>query len=177
MVHDMRKVVRNETTDLERAYYGSAGVSFYSIKIMGPADGESAFKECRNIDINNSTFKLRYPFWHNTNADYYRIDLKKTARAPWWYDKNITLNKVKCKGVKALNITEKNGNMAALRKMVTNSDLMIITDIGIVIRISTDQISKLNRNTQGVRLINLKENQKVSTIAIVETLELGDVEE
>ena len=81
------------------------------------------------------------------------------------------------KGVKALNITEKNGNMAALRKMVTNSDLMIITDIGIVIRISTDQISKLNRNTQGVRLINLKENQKVSTIAIVETLELGDVEE
>lgn len=98
----MRKVVKNEITDLERAYYGSNGVSFSSITIKGPADGESSFKECRNIDISNSKFYLRYPFWHNTNVDYYRISLAKTARAPWWYDKNITLNKVTCKGVKAL---------------------------------------------------------------------------
>lgn len=98
----MRKVVKNEIRDDERAYYGSNGVSFSSIKIMGPTDGESAFKECKNIDVSNSTFKLRYPFWHDTNADYYRLTLSKTARAPWWYDKNITLNKVKCRGVKAL---------------------------------------------------------------------------
>ena len=107
MAHDMRKVVKNETTDLERAYYGSNGVSFSSITIKGPADGESSFKECRNIDISNSKFYLRYPFWHNTNADYYRITLSKTARAPWWYDKNITLNKVVCKGVKALRECKK----------------------------------------------------------------------
>lgn len=98
----MKKVIQNEKTDLERAYYGSTGVSFSSIKIEGPADGESAFKECRNIDIKNSSFKLRYPFWHNTNADYIRIKLANSARAPWWYDKNIYLEKVVCKGVKAL---------------------------------------------------------------------------
>ncbi|MCR4879854.1 MAG: DUF3737 family protein [Bacilli bacterium] len=98
----MRKIIKNEINDVERAYYGSNGVSFSSIKIMGPADGESAFKECRNIDISNSVFKLRYPFWHNTNADYYRITLSKDARAAWWYDKNITLNKVKSKGIKGL---------------------------------------------------------------------------
>ena len=80
------------------------------------------------------------------------------------------------KGVKALNITDKNGNMVALKKMISNSDLMIITDIGIVIRISADQVSKLNRNTQGVRLINLKENQKVSTMALVEKIELENEE-
>ena len=72
------------------------------------------------------------------------------------------------KGVKTLNITEKNGNLVAMKKIVNNEDLIIVTDSGMTIRISTDQISQLSRNTQGVRLINLKENQKVSTIAIVD---------
>ena len=98
----MRKIIKNETTDIERAYYGLNGVSFSSITIKGPADGESAFKECKNIDVSNSRFELRYPFWHDTNADYYKLVLTKTARAPWWYDKNISFNKVTCKGVKAL---------------------------------------------------------------------------
>ena len=98
----MRKVVKNEYRDDERAYYGSSEVSFSSIHIEGPTDGESAFKECRNIDISKSTFKLRYPFWHNTNVEYKNLKLTKTARAPWWYDKNISLTKVNCNGVKAL---------------------------------------------------------------------------
>ena len=45
---------------------------------------------------------------------------------------------------------------------------MIITDIGIVIKIPLDQVSTLKRATQGVRLINLKDEQKVSTVALVE---------
>lgn len=98
----MRKIIKNEIRDDERAYYGSNGVSFSSITIEGPADGESSFKECKNIDISHSLFKLRYPFWHNTNADYSYIKLTDTARAAWWYDKNITLDHVKSKGVKAL---------------------------------------------------------------------------
>ncbi|MDD6879074.1 MAG: DNA gyrase subunit A [bacterium] len=72
------------------------------------------------------------------------------------------------KGVKALNITEKNGNMIALNTICEPKDLLIITDSGIVIRISTDQISTLNRNTQGVRLINLRDGQKVSNISLLE---------
>ena len=72
------------------------------------------------------------------------------------------------KGVKALNITEKNGNMIALKSVTSDDDLMIITDSGIIMRMPLDQISTLRRATQGVRLINLKDNQKVSTIAIVE---------
>ena len=74
------------------------------------------------------------------------------------------------KGVKALNVTEKNGQMAALKCLSNNKeyDLMIITNSGIIIKLPLNQVSVLKRATQGVRLINLKDNQKVSTIALVE---------
>ena len=74
------------------------------------------------------------------------------------------------KGVKALNITEKNGMMVALKCVNPNeeSDLMIMTDSGIIIKLPLEQVSTLKRATQGVRLINLKNDQKVSTVAIVE---------
>ncbi|MBQ9019520.1 MAG: DNA gyrase subunit A [Bacilli bacterium] len=73
------------------------------------------------------------------------------------------------KGVKALNVTEKNGQMAALKCLNPEAklDLMIITDSGIIIKLPLDQVSILKRATQGVRLINLKDEQKVSTVALV----------
>ena len=71
------------------------------------------------------------------------------------------------KGVKALNITEKNGNIVAVKTIEGNEDLMISTNTGVVIRLSVSQISKTGRVAQGVKLINLKEEQKVSTVAIV----------
>ena len=70
------------------------------------------------------------------------------------------------KGVKGLNITEKNGSLISINKVEQNSDLIIITDSGIVIRISLDQVSKMSRVTQGVRLITLKDNQKVATVSL-----------
>ena len=72
------------------------------------------------------------------------------------------------KGVKALNITEKNGSLVSFKIIDDNQDLMIITNSGMIIRLSLDQISQLGRVTQGVRLINLKDNQYVSTISIVD---------
>lgn len=80
------------------------------------------------------------------------------------------------KGVKALNITEKNGNIVVFKTVSSNKDLMIITDQGIVIRISLDKISQMSRVTQGVRLINLREGQKVSTVSVVEKEESLDNE-
>ena len=74
------------------------------------------------------------------------------------------------KGVKALNITEKNGSMAALNCVDTNKeqDLIIVSDNGIVMRMPLEQVSTLKRATQGVRLIHLKDNQKVATVTIVD---------
>jgi len=72
------------------------------------------------------------------------------------------------KGVKTLNITEKNGNLVSIRSVVGDEDLLLITDGGVIIRLSLDQISTLKRATQGVRLINLKDNGIVATVAVVE---------
>ncbi len=81
------------------------------------------------------------------------------------------------KGVKALNITEKNGSLVSFKIIDDNQDLMIITNSGMIIRLSLDQISQLGRVTQGVRLINLKDNQYVSTISIVDEEEESDITE
>ena len=73
------------------------------------------------------------------------------------------------KGVKTLNITEKNGDIVSFNVVSgNNKDLMIVTDEGIVIRIDVSQISTLSRVTQGVKLINLRDGQFVSTVAIID---------
>ena len=80
------------------------------------------------------------------------------------------------KGVKALNITDKNGNIVSFKIVNQNEDLMIITNNGIIIRLPIDQISITGRVAQGVKLINLKEEQNVSTVAIISKEELESVE-
>ena len=72
------------------------------------------------------------------------------------------------KGVKALNITEKNGKIIAFKIINGDNDILIVTDEGIVIRLSVDSISQLSRVTQGVRLINLKKSNKVAAISLVD---------
>ncbi len=74
------------------------------------------------------------------------------------------------KGVKAYNVTDKNGTMVSLKCFDDNKelDLIIMTDIGTIIKLPLDQVSTLKRATQGVRLMNLKDNQLVSTVALVE---------
>lgn len=78
------------------------------------------------------------------------------------------------KGVKALNITEKNGNIVSFKCVKGDCDLLIITNNGIIIRLPLDQVSSTGRVAQGVRLINLKDNQKVSTVALVEKCDDSD---
>ena len=75
------------------------------------------------------------------------------------------------KGVKAINITEKNGLIASISLVNDDQDAVIITDSGMVIRIDTNKVSQLSRNTQGVRLINLKDNQKVTSVSIIDKSE------
>lgn len=75
------------------------------------------------------------------------------------------------KGVKALNVTEKNGMLVSLKSVIGDEDLMIITDSGIIMRMPMNQISTLKRATQGVKLINLKEEQRVATVAKVASVE------
>ena len=78
------------------------------------------------------------------------------------------------KGVKTVNITEKNGSIVAFKTVDDSKDLMIITDSGIIIRLAVDKISTMSRVTQGVKLINLKEDSIVSSTSIVDREEVNE---
>ena len=81
------------------------------------------------------------------------------------------------KGVKSLSITEKNGSIVGFKSVQSDKDLVIITNNGVVIRLSIDSISMMGRVTQGVRLINLKGENNVSSISVINKNEEEDVEE
>ena len=74
-------------------------------------------------------------------------------------------------GVKTVNITTKNGKLIGLRNVSEDNDLIITTDRGVVIRMHVADISQTSRNTQGVILIRLKDEQQIATIAIVDRQE------
>jgi DNA gyrase subunit A len=79
------------------------------------------------------------------------------------------------KGVKTLHVTPKNGGVVGLKVVREDQDLMIITESGTVIRTSMEGISSMGRNTQGVRLINTREDDEVATVTQVEKSEsVGD---
>ena len=71
------------------------------------------------------------------------------------------------KGVKTVQVTEKNGPLVFLRAVNGDEDCLIMTNEGIVIRISLEKVSVYSRNTQGVKLISVEDDQSVSTVAIV----------
>lgn len=81
------------------------------------------------------------------------------------------------KGVKALNVTEKNGALRALRRVTPDEDVIIVTDRGMVIRTHIVQIAQTRRATQGVRIMSLKDDQSVVTLAVVPHEELPVVEQ
>ena len=98
------------------------------------------------------------------------------------YGKRTSINEYRLthrgsKGVKTLNITEKNGTIVAFKAVDLNKDLMIVTNQGIIIRISLSNVSKMSRVTQGVKLMNLREGQSVSTVSLVEKEEEEQVKE
>ena len=88
--------------DQERALYGKQDILVRDCAFEGPADGESAFKEGRNIQVENSFFDLRYPFWHDWNLKITDCELTENCRAALWYSNRITIRRSKLHGIKAL---------------------------------------------------------------------------
>ena len=92
----------NKTYDEERALYGLKNAKVLSCRFEGPADGESAFKECNDIEVDKCFFALRYPFWHVTDAKISDCEMTETCRAALWYDKNVEIKSSVLGGIKAL---------------------------------------------------------------------------
>lgn len=95
------EIFENQTFDKERAFYGSENLLIKNCSFDGPADGESALKECRNITIENCFFNLRYPFWHDHELKIERSELTDQCRAALWYSDTVTVADSKLHGIKA----------------------------------------------------------------------------
>lgn len=95
-------VIQNETFDMERALYGSRDVTVLDCSFDGPADGESAFKECSDVWAERSFFNLRYPFWHDHGLEIHDSEMTQACRAALWYSDHITITGTKLHGIKAL---------------------------------------------------------------------------
>lgn len=81
------------------------------------------------------------------------------------------------KGVKTMNITDKTGQLVAIKDVVDGDDLMIINKSGILIRIAVDTLRVMGRATQGVRLINLRDNDEIAAVTKVKAEHFEDDEE
>ena len=105
-------IIENQTFDEERALYGLKDLTVKNCRFDGPADGESAFKECRNIDVTGCFMNLRYPFWHVEKAKIADTNFTENCRAALWYDKDILIENSRLGGIKAIreceNISLKN---------------------------------------------------------------------
>ena len=95
-------IFENKIYDEERALYGLDGAEVKNCTFAGPADGESALKECRNIKVEDCLFELRYPFWHVDDTEVKNATMTSTCRAALWYDSDISIKSSKLHGIKAL---------------------------------------------------------------------------
>ena len=96
------ELIENQRFDQERALYGRQDVTARGCAFDGPADGESAFKECRNITAEDCFFNLRYPFWHVHGLTLRSSELTGLCRAALWYSDHIHITGTKLHGIKAL---------------------------------------------------------------------------
>ena len=96
------KTISNQTFDEERALYGSEGIEIVSCRFDGPADGESALKESKNVVVRNCFFNLRYPFWHDDHLEISGSEMTPLCRAALWYSTDVRIAGTKMHGIKAL---------------------------------------------------------------------------
>ncbi len=94
--------ISNVKTDEERALYGTVGAEVEDCTFEGPADGESALKEVRGVNVRRCSFQLRYPLWHAKDFVLANSKMGDTCRAPLWYAADGEIIDTVCTGVKAL---------------------------------------------------------------------------
>jgi len=92
----------NQNYDEERAFHGEKEIFVHNCRFAGPADGESAFKECADVRVVECQFDLRYPFWHVHGLEIDQCRLTESCRAALWYSDKIAVSNTELHGIKAL---------------------------------------------------------------------------
>lgn len=105
-------IIQDQTFDKERELYGIHDTFIKHCTFDGPADGESALKECENVRVEESFFDLRYSLWHDRSLKLAHCELTENCRAALWYDEDVTVTDSKLHGIKAFrecrNVSLKN---------------------------------------------------------------------
>lgn len=96
------QTIKNKTFDEERALYAARALYVQDCAFDGPADGESAFKDCSDITADHCFFNLRYPFWHDTGLKIENSEMTDLCRTALWYSENVEIHNTKLHGIKAL---------------------------------------------------------------------------
>ncbi len=98
----MKHQILHKTFDEERSLYHLADTEVIGCTFAGPADGESVLKECDRIEVKDSDFSLRYPFWHVRDFLVENCRFDEKARAALWYDERGTLRNCHVNSIKIL---------------------------------------------------------------------------
>lgn len=140
-------MIRFHETDVRSMGRTAAGVKGISLREGDEVIGMEILEESEEVLI-----VTKHGYGKRTPAEEYRIQTRGGV------------------GIKTCNVTEKNGELIALKTVSGQEDLMLITAAGVLIRMAVEDISKTGRNTQGVKLIRLEasENEYVSTVAMIE---------
>lgn len=130
----MNRIIEGMVYDAERSLYHLMGASLYDCVFAGPADGESALKEARDITLENCSFSLRYPLWHVVHFKMTDCRMDEDTRAPIWYSENGKIVDSDINGIKALrecrNITLNNCNVHS-PEFGWKSQNIVLEDCGI----------------------------------------------
>ena len=99
---NMDNKIENKVYDEERALYNIQNTEVANCLFAGPADGESALKEARNIVVRDCSFSLRYPLWHTHDFLMSNSVMDEATRAPIWYSTDGKLENCQIDGIKCL---------------------------------------------------------------------------
>lgn len=97
-----KKIIKNMTFDEERALYNLTDGRLEGCTFAGPADGESALKEARRIELSDCSFSLRYPLWHTEDFSLENCKMDELTRAAIWYSHRGVIKNSTLGGIKAL---------------------------------------------------------------------------
>ena len=165
----MRALIENRQFDEERALYHLRNADVVDCVFAGPADGESALKEARNVALRKCDFSLRYPLWHTEGFSLDGCSMDEKTRAAIWYATDGHIQNSTLGGIKALRqcsrITLENSRVESL-EFGWKSDHITLTDCDV-------QAEYLFLDSRDVKLNRVQMRGKYS-FQYMENLEIND---
>jgi hypothetical protein len=160
-------VIQNKQFDEERALYHLQDTLVKDCLFAGPADGESAFKEARNVALKNCSFSLRYPLWHTEGFRLEGCSMDDKTRAAIWYATNGKIISSRLHGIKALrectNVSIENSSIISPEFGWKSSNISLLN--------TSVEAEYLFLNSKNVRLDKVQMKGKYS-FQYVENLEI-----